>query len=313
MSPRGPSPRGRPRASGRRVGAPGRAQPKARRAQPSARGTRTGGRAPILGGDQVEGRQAVRELLAAGARRVRDVWLPEDPGEAGPLGSGPLEEIAELALSRRVPVRRVGRSRLLAEARTDAPQGVLAHAEPLEEADLDELCRPDAGRAPFLVVVDGVTDPSNLGALLRTAECAGATGVVLPRRRAAHVTPAVTKAAAGAIEHLPLALVSGIPTALRELARRGVWSAGLDAGGTESLFGLELAEEPLALVLGAEGRGLGRLVQKSCDVVVTIPQHGKLASLNVAAAAAVACFFVAEGRARAADARPSGGPGGAPR
>jgi 23S rRNA (guanosine2251-2'-O)-methyltransferase len=249
----------------------------------------------------VEGRQAVRELLAAGKRRVRDVWLPEDPGE-----SAPLEELAELALSHRVPVRRVGRSRLLAEARTEAPQGVLAHADPLAEADLDELCRPRSGRVPFLVVVDGVTDPSNLGALLRTAEGAGATGVVLPRRRAAHVTPTVTKSAAGAIEHLPMALASGIPTALRELARRGVWSVGLDAGGTRSLFGLELAEEPLALVLGAEGRGLGRLVHKSCDVVVTIPQHGRLSSLNVAAAGAVACFYVAEARARAARPAPEG-------
>jgi 23S rRNA (guanosine2251-2'-O)-methyltransferase len=243
----------------------------------------------------VEGRQAVRELLAAGTRRVRDVWLPEDPGE-----SASLEELAELALSHRVPVRRVGRSRLLAEARTEAPQGVLAHADPLAEADLEELCRRRSGRVPFIVVVDGVTDPSNLGALLRTAECAGATGVVLPRRRAAHVTPSVTKAAAGAIEHLPMAVASGIPTALRELARRGVWSVGLDAGGPQSLFGLELAEEPLALVLGAEGRGLGRLVHKSCDVVVTIPQHGRLSSLNVAAAGAVACFHVAEARARAA-------------
>lgn len=239
------------------------------------------------------------ELLATGARRVRDIWLPEDAGE-----SGPLEELAELALLRRVPVRRVGRSRLLAEARTDAPQGVLAHADPLTEADLDELCLPRSGQPPFLLVLDGVTDPSNLGALLRTAECAGCTGVVLPRRRAAHVTPTVTKAAAGAIEHLPMLQVSGIPTALRELARRGVWSVGLDASGTGSLFGLELAHEPLALVLGAEGRGLGRLVHKSCDVVVTIPQHGRLPSLNVAAAGAVACFFVAEARAR-----PPAGPG----
>lgn len=252
-----------------------------------------------LGGEQVEGRRAVRELLSAGARRVRDVWLLEEADELGPL-----ERIAELALSRRVPVRRVARSRLQAEARTDAPQGVLAHADPLAESDLEELCRRRSGQAPFLVVVDGVTDPSNLGALLRTAECAGATGVVLPRRRSAHVTPTVAKAAAGAIEHLPMALASGTPTALRELARRGVWTVGLDARGTESLFSLELAEEPLALVLGAEGRGLGRLAHKSCDVVVAIPQHGRLASLNVAAAAAVACFFVAEAR---------GGRGPAPR
>jgi 23S rRNA (guanosine2251-2'-O)-methyltransferase len=255
-----------------------------------------------LGGVQVEGRRAVRELLVAGARQVHDVWLLEDAEEAGPLS-----EIADLALARQVPVRRVRRNRLLAEARTEAPQGVLAHADPLSEAGLPELCRPRAGHAPFLVVLDGVTDPLNLGALLRTAECAGATGVVLPRRRAAHVTPTVAKAAAGAIERLRIAVTPGIPTALRELARQGVWTVGLDVRGTESLFGLELAEEPLALVLGAEGRGLGRLARQTCDLLVSIPQRGRLASLNVAAAGAVACFFVAQARAEAAARRPEDG------
>jgi 23S rRNA (guanosine2251-2'-O)-methyltransferase len=191
----------------------------------------------------------------------------------------------------------VSRARLDGEARTEAPQGVLAHADPLPEADLDDLCAPVGDRAPFLVCLDGVTDPHNLGAILRTAECAGATGAVLPRHRSAHVTPTVAKAAAGAIEHVPMAVVPGLPAALTALKRHGVWSVGLDADASESLFGLQLAAEPIALVLGAEGAGLSRLAKQRCDVLVSIPRHGALASLNVGAAAAISCYEVARRRA----------------
>lgn len=273
--------RGRGGPSPRRVGP--RAAPE-RRTPPAPRG---------LGGDQVEGRQAVRELLRAGRRRVRDVWLSEGLDE-GPV----VAEIVDLATEARVPIRHVARTRLEAAARTDAPQGVLAHAEPLPEADIERLARRGGNRPnPFLVVLDGVTDPHNLGALLRTAEVAGATGAVLPRHRSAHVTPTVAKAAAGAIEYLPLAVVPGVPTALNVLARHGVWTVGLDEDGSASVFDLDLATEPVALVLGAEGAGLSRLVRERCDAVVAIPRVGTIDSLNVAAAAAVACFEVARRRA----------------
>jgi 23S rRNA (guanosine2251-2'-O)-methyltransferase len=226
----------------------------------------------------------VRELLIAGRRPVRDVWISES-ADAG--------DIAELAEGAGVPVRLVSRGRLDAEARTDAPQGVLAHARELAEVPLDELC---GGPATFLVVVDGVTDPQNLGALLRTAEVAGATGVVLPRHRAAHVTPAVTKAAAGAIEYLPISVVAGIPSALRQLSAAGVWTVGLDPDADRPVWDLGVATEGLALVLGAEGAGLSRLARERCDVLVGIPQIGRLGSLNVAAAGAVAMFEVARVR-----------------
>jgi 23S rRNA (guanosine2251-2'-O)-methyltransferase len=244
----------------------------------------------------VEGRQAVRELLKAGRRPVRDVWLSETVEEAGIIG-----EIAELAARSRVPVRRVPRSRLDAAARTDAPQGVVAFAAPLPEVDLDDLVPSAAvgGTDPFLLVLDGVTDPHNLGALLRTAECAGATGVVLGRHRAVHVTPTVAKAAAGAIEHLPMAVVPGTPAALAALARAGVWTIGLDRRAPVRLWDLDLATQPVALVLGAEGRGLSRLAAARCDVTVAIPERGSVQSLNVAAAGAVACFEVARRRSNA--------------
>jgi 23S rRNA (guanosine2251-2'-O)-methyltransferase len=146
------------------------------------------------------------------------------------------------------------------------------------------------------VAVDGVTDPGNLGALLRSAECAGATGVVLPRHRAVHVTPTVTKAAAGAVEHLPFAMVGGLPAALQQLRSQGVWVVGLDADGPRTLWDLPAADGPIALVLGAEGSGLSRLVRQRCDEIVSIPLRGTVASLNVAAAGALACFEVARAR-----------------
>ena len=240
----------------------------------------------------MEGRQAVRELLLAGRRRAREIWLLAGTEQA-PI----LDDIVELAQAERVPVREVGRGRFFGEARCEAPQGVLAKAAPLPEAALDELASVPAGvKVPFLVAVDGVTDPGNLGALLRSAECAGATGVVLPRHRAVHVTPTVTKAAAGAVEHLAFSVVGGLPTAVARLRDLGVWVVGLDADGEASLWDLPAAERPLALVLGAEGTGLSRLVRQRCDALVHIPLRGQLTSLNVATAGALACFEVARRR-----------------
>jgi 23S rRNA (guanosine2251-2'-O)-methyltransferase len=259
-----------------------------------------------LGGDQVEGRQAVRELLAAGRRPVREVWLAgdRDGRDDAPI----LRDIRELAESSRVLVREVGRGKFDAQARCEAPQGVLALAAPLPEADLDDLMTgtgtgPGASKGParrpgppFLVALDGVTDPGNLGAVLRSAECAGVTGVVLPRHRAVHVTPAATKAAAGAIEHLPIALAGGLPSAIARMSDAGVHVVGLDGAAPTSLYDLAGGDGPVCLVLGAEGRGLSRLVRERCDQVVAIPMRGRLGSLNVSAAAALACFEIARRR-----------------
>ncbi|HET6949570.1 MAG TPA: 23S rRNA (guanosine(2251)-2'-O)-methyltransferase RlmB [Acidimicrobiales bacterium] len=265
-------------------------RPPARSGQAVRRGRRSSDRG--LGGDQVEGRQAVRELLLAGKRRVRELWMVDEGGDA-PI----LADIRELAAANRVAVTIVGRGRLAAQARSEAPQGVLALAAPLPEAALDDLVASGPGRpAPFLVALDGVTDPGNLGAILRSAECAGVTGALLPRHRAVHVTPAATKAAAGAIEHVPLAVVGGLPAALADLRRAGVHVVGLDGAATTSLYEMAGGDGPLCLVLGAEGRGLSRLVRERCDEVVAIPLRGHLGSLNVSAAAALACFEIARRR-----------------
>ncbi len=166
------------------------------------------------------------------------------------------------------------------------------------DPELSPKPRPSTAEGAFLVLLEGVTDPQNLGAILRSAECAGVTGVAVPRHRSVHVTPAVTKAAAGAIEHLQMALVAGMPSALQELGRLGVMTVGLDERGTASLYDLDLASRPVALVLGSEGSGLSPLSRRRCDVLCKIPVGGEIPSLNVSAAAAVACFEVARQRGR---------------
>jgi 23S rRNA (guanosine2251-2'-O)-methyltransferase len=205
-----------------------------------------------------------------------------------------LDEILELARESKVPVREIARGKFDAMTITEAAQGVMAKAAPLPDLDLDDLLSTEGDA--FLMVMDGITDPGNLGAMLRTGECAGVTGVVLPRHRSARVTPTVAKAAQGAIEHLPIATVSGIPKALSELSSAGIWTVGLDVAADTEVYDLAIADGPVALVLGAEGRGLSRLARERCDVVASIPLHGALDSLSVSAAAAVACFEIARHR-----------------
>lgn len=284
-SPKKSSGRGSPPRTGRRSAGGGSGRPKRSSADGQARGGGGRRKAKGLGGDQVEGRQAVRELLLAGKRPVREVLMIEDLAPADIL-----VDIEELAHELGVGFRKVSRRHLAAEAVTDSHQGVIARAAPLQEADFDRMI---ADPKAFLVVLDGVTDPQNLGAILRTAECAGVTGVVLGRHRSAHVSPTVTKTAAGAVEHVPISLVGGIPASLAAMKEAGVLTVGLDEAGEHSIFDLSLSDHgQIALVLGAEGRGLSQLARKRVDVLASIPLAGRLNSLNVAMAAAVSCFEV---------------------
>jgi 23S rRNA (guanosine2251-2'-O)-methyltransferase len=239
-----------------------------------------------LGGAVVPGRRAVVELLRARRRRVR--WVSLARGSAA-------DEVATLATSAGVEIRWRDPDQVRDEAGVEAAQGVVAHADALVPVPLAGLL--DA-RDAFLVALDGVTDPQNLGAVLRSATAAGARGAVLPRRRAALLTPAAMKAAAGAAEHLPVALVGGIAGALEQAERADAWTVGLDARGETTVYDLAVADRSLMLVLGAEGSGLARLVRQRCDVVASVPMPGPTESLNVAAAAAVACFEVARQRRR---------------
>ncbi|MGB9111858.1 MAG: 23S rRNA (guanosine(2251)-2'-O)-methyltransferase RlmB [Acidimicrobiales bacterium] len=275
--------RGRPdRAIGRRQG-----HPRQRRLHRES-----------LGGERVEGIHAVRELLVAGRRNVEELVVV-----SGDVSSPALDEIVELARSKAVPVRTVKPAAFDAFALSAAPQGVAALAEPIVAADLGELAggaeRPgslNANRIPFLVVLSEVTDPHNLGAILRSALAAGATGVVIGKRRSAPLTATALKAAAGAAEHLPIVAVASIAQAVGELAQRGVWTVGLDPDGDVRISDLEIADRPLALVAGAEGRGLTPLVRRRCDLLCRIPLYGPVESLNVSVAVALAAFTIAASR-----------------
>lgn len=270
------------RSVGTREGGPrGRAvrQSDVRRSAPVAKG---------LGGEQIEGRQAVRELLIGQRRKVIEIWIAQDIDPA-PI----IEDIEQLADAARVTVVEVPRRKLEDTARSEAPQGVIAFAKPLEEADFSALLSKRNGVMPFLVAVDGVTDPGNLGALLRCCDGAGVTGVILPKHRAVHVTPTVAKTAAGAIEHVPMTLVPGLPVAITQMRAKGIWVVGLDDSSENTLFDIgNLAVEGICIVLGSEGSGLSRLVRDRCDTVVSIPMLGQVSSLNVSAAAALATYEV---------------------
>lgn len=236
-------------------------------------------------GAEVEGAHAVAAALAAG--RVTQLTVESSRRSA-------LTALVDDARSRGVEVRFVDDVRDLAS--TTAPQGVVARCRPIQPASLETAVQRSSPAA--LVVLDHLEDPRNVGAVARSAVAAGFTGFVMSTRRSAPLSAASFKSAAGAFEHLDLVEVSSIADAVEQLRRLEVWSVGLDAGGDQSVFGLSLFTEPVAVVIGAEGAGLSRLVADRCDVVAGIPIDPKVESLNASVAAALALFEVTRIRAR---------------
>jgi 23S rRNA (guanosine2251-2'-O)-methyltransferase len=236
----------------------------------------------------VVGLHPVRELLRAGGR-VHRIAVADSRDR-----SDVLAEIRELAAAAGVRIETVPRDELERRAEGLVHQGVVATAAPFPYASLrDALDRAEAaGEPPFLVVLDQVTDPHNLGSIARTAEAAGAHGLVVAERRAAGVTPVVEKTAAGALAHLPLVKVTNLARALRELKAAHVWVVGLDADTDESVHDAALLDEAVALVVGSEGRGLARLTAEECDALVRLPMRGNVGSLNASVAAAIAIYEV---------------------
>jgi len=202
-----------------------------------------------------------------------------------------IEECRKLA----IPIRFVQRTELDRMAGNAAHQGVVAVTSAKQYSDLDDVIGAKRGQHSLVVILDGVEDPHNLGAILRTADAAGADGMVIPERRAAGVTGTVTKASAGASEHLPIAKVTNIARTVEELKDRNIWTVGLDEHGRQTYDSLDYNMD-CALVLGAEGKGLHALVKKKCDFLVSIPMLGKVPSLNVSVAAAVVLYEIVRQR-----------------
>ena len=235
----------------------------------------------------VAGRRPVLELLKSGAP-VQRVLIAQGLAPSGVLG-----EIRKRAEAASVPVRMVPRSELDRLAGGVNHQGTVAEAGAYRYTPVTELLETDL---PALLFLDGVTDPHNLGSLLRSADGAGFTGVVVPSRRSVSVTPAVRKVSAGAAEVVPVARVANLGRAIEEAQQAGVWIVGLAGDATASVWASELMSPPVGLVLGAEDRGISRSVRERCDELVKIPQRGHIGSLNVAVAGALAMFEVARRR-----------------
>jgi 23S rRNA (guanosine2251-2'-O)-methyltransferase len=227
----------------------------------------------------IYGINPVLEALRAG--RVKELRI-------GDRGDERMRQLLALAAERDVRVRRVPADALDRDARHGVHQGVVADVENPADYSVEDLVRVAEG-PPLIVVLDGIEDPHNLGAILRTADAAGADGLVLQRRRSAALDGAAAKASAGAVAHVRIAEVVNIARAIEELKEAGVWTVGLAGDATTSYDSIDFTS-PSAIVLGAEGTGLRRLVRERCDYVAAIPMQGRVGSLNVSVAAGIALF-----------------------
>lgn len=237
----------------------------------------------------IYGIHSVEEALTARGRGFEYVAV------ASGRGDNRLQRIVRLCRAAGVPVRAMPRDQLTRLANTAGHQGVVAVTAEKQYGDLDDLLKNKRSKFSFLIVLDGVEDPHNLGAIIRSAEAAGADGVVIPERRAAGVTATVVKASAGASEYLPIAKVTNISRAVEEIKAHNIWTVGLDQQGSKLYDQIDYKMD-CAVILGAEGHGLHEHVREKCDYVVSIPMMGKVASLNVSVAAAVVMYEAARQR-----------------
>lgn len=232
----------------------------------------------------IEGRNAVIEALRAGTA-IDKIYLAKGDTDSA------LGHIANTARANGVVVVNADRRKLDEMSRTHAHQGVIAVAAVREYASIEDIFQraEEQEEAPLIVLCDELSDPHNLGAVIRTAECAGAHGVVIPKRRSAGLTAIVAKTSAGAVSHIPVARVPNLTALMKELQKRGVWIFGAEMNGTTSLYEADL-KGPAAIVIGSEGSGMSRLVAETCDFTVSIPMKGKINSLNASAAAAILLY-----------------------
>ena len=232
----------------------------------------------------IEGRTAVTEALRAGAP-IDKIYVSRGDTDRT------LSKIVALAKQSGIVVADTDHRKLDAMSRTHAHQGVIAVAAVREYASVEEILRvaEERGEAPLLVICDELSDPHNLGAVIRTAECAGAHGVIIPKRRSAGLTAVVDKTSAGALEHMAVARVPNLAAAIETLKKNGLWIYGTAAEGANELWKTDLTG-PACIVIGSEGTGISRLVREKCDFLVSIPLRGQISSLNASAAAAVLLY-----------------------
>jgi 23S rRNA (guanosine2251-2'-O)-methyltransferase len=236
--------------------------------------------------DLLEGRNSVLEALRSG-RSINRIFVAKGDRE------GSINQIIAMARERHTIIQEVDRSKLDAMSQTFAHQGVIALVAAKDYVDVDDILKAaqESGRPPFIIILDEITDAHNLGSILRTANAAGVHGVIIPKRRAIGLTSTVSKASAGAVEYVPVARVTNIAQTIKNLKKQNIWVVGTDATGEKAYFDNDLSG-PIALVIGSEGEGMGKLIRESCDFVVNIPMLGQISSLNAAVAGAIVTFEI---------------------
>lgn len=239
----------------------------------------------------IEGRNPVLEALKSG-REIEKIFVQKGVGE------GSIRQIIAIAREKRILIKEVDKAKLDGLSATRNHQGVIASAALYKYYEVDDILRAarEKGEDPFIVVLDEITDNNNLGSILRTADAAGVHGIIIPKRRAVGLTPAVAKISSGAIEYVPVAKVTNLNHTLEYLKKEGLWIAGAEMSG-EVYYGKDMTG-PVALVIGSEGEGLGRLIKDNCDFLVSIPMKGKLSSLNAAVSAAIIMFEIQKQRVK---------------
>lgn len=239
---------------------------------------------------QIEGRNPVLEALKSG-REIEKILIQE--GE----NIGSIKKIIGLAKSKQIPIIDVPRSKLDSLSETKSHQGVIAQVSAHEYKTIEDIFNlaSEKNEHPFILILDEIEDPHNLGSIMRTAECTGVHGIIIPKRRSVGLTSVVAKTSAGAIEYIPVARVSNISMAIEELKQKGLWIYGADMSGENNYFDQDM-KGPVGLVVGAEGKGISRLVREKCDFLVKIPMKGKVSSLNASVAASIIMYEILKQR-----------------
>lgn len=232
------------------------------------------------------GRNPVLEVLKT-EKEIEKIYIAK--GEL----KGSIKKIINIAKDKNIVLQYVDKKKLNQIAQGVNHQGVAALVTPYDYSSIDDILNKarETNKPPFIVILDGIEDPHNLGAIVRTAECAGVHGIIIPKRRAASVTETVYKSSAGAVEHMLIAKVSNISTTIDRLKKEGLWIYGADAAGENYYFDTDL-KGPVALVIGSEGKGLSKLVKEKCDFLIKIPMFGKVSSLNASNAASILIYEV---------------------
>lgn len=240
--------------------------------------------------DQIEGRNAVLELLEA-KRDINKILVAK--GEK----HGSIHKILAIAKERKIVVNEIEKNKLNQIAQTPNNQGVIAIVPPYDYCDVEDIIKEaqNKNEMPFILILDGIEDPHNLGSIIRTAETAGVHGIIIPKRRAASVNSTVAKVSAGAVEYMKIARVNNINETIRYLKQQDIWICGTDMQ-TNTYYNQQDFKIPLALVIGSEGYGMSRLVKENCDFLVKIPMKGKITSLNASVSAGIIMYEVVKAR-----------------